>query len=59
MASADPTVAVHPPGRSARQTERAANMIVAAPHRVNTMIRKAACGAVSAYMSLIEWATVL
>lgn len=53
----DPDAALQPPVRSADHTERNAKPIVAAPHNVRTTTRNAPCGAVTADMSLMVWAT--
>ena len=56
---AEPTAAARPPGRSAGHTDRTANQIVAAPQSVSTTTRNTACGAVTAYISLMECFTTL
>ena len=45
--------------RSAGRSDRNANHIVTAPALVSTMMRKAAAGALNAYMSLMESASRL
>ena len=51
----DPTAARQPDGRSVGHTDSTAKSAVPMPHNVMTTTRKRPRGAVTAYMSLIEY----